>query len=40
MTYTLMSMQGVYRAFGPIPVGCLPGGIKGAFKAIRYYLGD
>ena len=36
---TLTSIQGFYRVSGSIPVGRLPGAIKGPFKAIRYYLG-
>ena len=36
---TLTSMQHFYSIFGHIPVGRLPGTIKGPFKAIRYYLG-
>ena len=36
---TLTSIPGLYRVFGSIPVGRLPGAIKGTFKAIRYYLG-
>ena len=36
---TLTSRQHFYNIFGHIPVGRLPGTIKGPFKAIRYYLG-
>ena len=35
---TLTSIQGFYRVFGSIPVGRLPGTIKGPFKAIRCCL--
>ena len=35
---TLTSMQGFYRVFGSIPVGRLPGTIKGPFKSTRYCL--
>ena len=35
---TLTSIQGFYRVFGSIPVGRLPGTIKGPFKALRYCL--
>ena len=35
---TLTSIQGFYRVFGSIPVGRLPGTIKGPFKATRYCL--
>ena len=37
---TLTSMQHFYSISGTIPVGCLPGAVKGPCKAIRYYLGD
>ena len=35
---TLTSIQGFYRVFGSIPVGRLPGTIKGPFKSTRYCL--
>ena len=35
---TLTSMQGLYRAFGSIPVDRLPGTIKGPVKPLRYCL--
>ena len=31
-------MQDFHRIFGSVPVGRLPGTIKGPFKAIRYCL--
>ena len=37
---TLTSMQGFYRVFGSVPVGRLPGTVKGPFKALRYCLKD
>ena len=37
---TLTSIQGFYRVFGSIPVGRLPGTIKGPFKSTRYCLED
>ena len=34
----LTSIQYFYSIFGFIPVGRLPGTIKGPFKSTRYYL--
>ena len=35
---TLTYMQGFYRIFGSMPVGRLPGTVKGIFKSTIYSL--